>query len=109
MLQTLYHYANLDDRVKVISFEENQGLVHVLNYGLSIAKGEYIARMDFDDISTPDRFTKQITYMDNHPEIGLCGAAIGQILGDNNTWQYPQHHGEIKCTLVSIKSLTFKH
>lgn len=63
-----------DERIILINNEKNKGLVPSLNQGLKLASGEYIARMDADDISLPDRFMKQIKYMDKHPKIGVLGS-----------------------------------
>lgn len=49
------------------------GIAHALNSGLSEAQGRYIARMDADDISHPDRLAKQVAFMDAHAEIGVLG------------------------------------
>ena len=67
-------YAGKDKRIKFVNNEQNKGLVGVLNEGLDLANGEYIARMDSDDISLPMRFEKQIKYMDEHPECSVLGA-----------------------------------
>ena len=63
-----------DKRINYVKNETNLGLIKTLNRGLSIARGEYIARMDADDISFADRFEKQVQYLDAHPEIGLLGS-----------------------------------
>lgn len=63
-----------DNRILLIDNKQNMGLVTVLNQGLKLARGEYIARMDADDISLPDRFMKQIKYMDRHPKVGILGS-----------------------------------
>ena len=47
------------------------GYTNSLNYGLTIARGKYIARMDGDDISFPDRFVKQVTYLEANPGVVL--------------------------------------
>ena len=52
-----------DTRVKFIKNEKNKGLAFTLNHCLSVASGEYIARMDDDDISHTDRFEKQIKFL----------------------------------------------
>lgn len=71
-----------DGRVTVEWFKENRGLAIVLNDLLDICfkEGyEYIARMDADDISMPNRLEKQITYLIEHPEIDVVGGAIEEI------------------------------
>ena len=77
-------YAKVDKRIKFIDNKKNQGLIAVLNQGLDLARGEYIARMDSDDISMPERFEKQILYMDANPDVGVVGTA-GQNFGADNS------------------------
>lgn len=62
-----------DARIRLQENKENLGLVRTLNKGLDLAGGEYIARMDCDDISFPERFARQVAFMEEHPEIGICG------------------------------------
>jgi len=62
-----------DNRIRYIKNEKNLQIVKSLNRGIELAKGRYIARMDADDISLPRRFEKQITFMENNLEIGVCG------------------------------------
>jgi glycosyltransferase involved in cell wall biosynthesis len=62
-----------DPRIKFIRKPQNTGLTNSLNMGLEIACGEYIARMDGDDISLPDRFGKQVEFMDSNPDVVVCG------------------------------------
>ncbi len=64
-----------DDRICLIEKQENSGLINSLNFGISLAKGEYIARMDGDDICLPERFAKQVAFLDKNPAIILCGTA----------------------------------
>ena len=61
-------YAKKDSRIHLIRNKVNRGLNITLNRCLSKASGEYIARMDGDDICTPDRFEKQVDYLDRHLE-----------------------------------------
>lgn len=63
---------NEDDRIVFICNPENIGLTRSLNIGIKAARGEYIARMDADDICLPLRLEKQAAYMDAHPEINIC-------------------------------------
>ncbi|MBD3842801.1 MAG: glycosyltransferase [Campylobacterales bacterium] len=64
-LEIIKNYMKQDNRIVLID-RENKGLPYSLNEGISIAKGEYIARMDADDISLPIRFEKQIDYMQKY-------------------------------------------
>lgn len=65
-----------DSRIRLLPNEHNIGLTRSLNRGLEAAQGEYIARMDADDISLPLRFEKQVAYLDSHPEVGLLATNI---------------------------------
>ncbi|SFN72282.1 Glycosyltransferase involved in cell wall bisynthesis [Bizionia echini] len=88
-----------DSRIKLIVKPTNTGITKTLNLGLSIAKGEFIARMDGDDISLPDRLNMQITYLEAHPDIAVCGTAY-QILNRNEIIRKPELHEQIKITLL---------
>ncbi len=63
-----------DPRIVYVKNEENMGVARTLNRGLDLAKGEFIARMDADDISLPERFAKQVAYMNRHKNCGICGS-----------------------------------
>lgn len=69
----LKDFAQKDSRIKVIPCE-HQGYSPLLNLGVSLAKGEYIARMDSDDVCLPDRFEKQVTFLDNHLDYVAVGS-----------------------------------
>lgn len=71
-----------DDRIKFIDNETNQGQCANLNEGIRIAQGEYIARLDHDDICYPQRLEKQVEYMEKHREVVLLGTGC-DILIDN--------------------------
>lgn len=64
------------DKIKLIRNYKNMHLAYSLNRCLKYATGKYIARMDGDDISMPDRFEKQITYLHFHSDIQLVGTAM---------------------------------
>lgn len=55
-----------DPRIKLIHNETNIGLISTLNRGIDLANGEYIARMDCDDVSLPERLEKQVAYLDEN-------------------------------------------
>ncbi|MDE6386403.1 MAG: glycosyltransferase [Lachnospiraceae bacterium] len=74
-----------DQRIRVIENKESKlGLAESLNLGMKTAKGEYIARMDADDISMPKRFEKQVKYLDRHPDIVMCGTAMKGLYDDGH-------------------------
>lgn len=82
-----YLSALTDERVKIKRRDENKGLAHSLNDLLAIVKPmgyEFIARMDADDISMPDRFEKQIAFLQQHPRIDCVGGAINEIDENGN-------------------------
>lgn len=92
-----------DPRIRLLDNEKNMGLTRSLNKGLKVAKGEYIARMDADDISTPDRLEKQVTYMDTHREKALLGGGTMVINSEGNTitcWHYPTEPGLLRWSLL---------
>jgi glycosyltransferase involved in cell wall biosynthesis len=65
-----------DPRIRRIKNTINLGLVASLNRGIAEARGQYIARMDADDISFRERLSLQVDYLDSHPEIGVLGTMI---------------------------------
>lgn len=73
---TLSHYAKLDSRIKVFKNITNIGVGKTLDKAVKYAKGEYIARMDADDISYPDRIEKQVTYLFENPNVIAVGGQV---------------------------------
>ena len=96
-----------DSRIKVLDNGQNYGLVYQLNQGLQLARGEYLARMDADDISDPTRFEKQVKLMDANPEIGLCGTWMDTIGPNGYALQFPDNDHDIR--LASIADSSFGH
>ncbi len=74
-LSILKTFQKKDKRIKLVINEQNIGLTASLNKALEIAQGEYIARMDDDDISHPLRFAKQVEYLDSNKDIALLGTS----------------------------------
>lgn len=71
----LRNLASKDSRIRLIQ-RENRGLVPTLNQGIFLAQAPYIARMDADDISMPERFARQYEYLEQHPNVVALGSAI---------------------------------
>lgn len=87
-----------DSRIVRYKGENNQGLANVLNIGIEMARGKYIARMDSDDISLPDRLRSQVDYLDCHPDIDLCSCGM-QLFGDkNDVWIRESEPEKVKIT-----------
>ena len=63
-----------DPRIRVLNNPRNLGLIATLNKGLDLARGEYIARMDCDDVSHPTRLKKQFRFLEDNPDIGMVGS-----------------------------------
>lgn len=82
-LSILKDYAAKDPRMVIVS-RENRGLISTLNEGLSLAKYNYIARMDADDISCTERFMVQLSYLEIHPDIAVVGCAYEYINEDGH-------------------------
>lgn len=70
--------------IRLLAFNQNRGLGLALRDGVKACKYEWIARMDTDDVSKPDRFEKQIEYLSNHQDIALLGTAIEEFNSNIN-------------------------
>lgn len=84
-----------DSRIILVRNETNQGLNTTLNRCLSLATGDYIARMDGDDDCLPERFEKQLNFLENHPEFDIVSCPM-ILFDENGEWgrtqakEYPQ-------------------
>ncbi|MCI5207526.1 MAG: glycosyltransferase [Candidatus Electrothrix sp. ATG2] len=89
-----------DHRIRLVSNKKNIGLTKSLNKGLHLSQGTYIARMDADEISMPNRIAKQVSFLDDNQEIGCCGT-LTRIFGEHDgEWRYPLDHDRIKVDLL---------
>lgn len=78
----LARWARRDERIRVSRNPENLRLAASLNRGLELARGRYVARVDADDICTPDRLEKQVAFMDSHPELSVSSCKYFTLRGD---------------------------
>lgn len=76
--EIIQRYEKKEKRIKVYKTKHNSGCTHALNIGLTHVKGEYIARMDADDISKKTRFEKQVKFMQKN-DLDVCGTNIEMI------------------------------
>lgn len=104
--KVLYSYT--DPRIRIIRNEKNLGLTKSLNILLDQARGDYIARMDADDISFPDRLEKQLTYMEQHTDVDvLATATVMYRKGEPIVFaglyrEYDQERSRIRLSLANI-------
>jgi len=89
-----------DTRIVRYKGERNMGLSNVLNAGMDMAKGKYIARMDSDDISLPNRLEVQVKYMEEHPDIDLCSCGMKMFGAKDDTWVRDSDPEKVKVTAL---------
>lgn len=113
--QIIDHYAKIDKRVIAVH-QENKGLVATLNRGIEMARGEFIARMDADDVSFPRRFEQQINVFDKNPDVVLVAGGF-EIIDEEGEFMYrevvPTSDRDIKRSMllrnpVAHGSVTFR-
>ena len=75
-----------DPRIVRYRGEKNVGLSNVLNVGIGMARGKYIARMDSDDVSYPDRLRIQVEYLESHPDIDLVSVGMRLFGAKDDVW-----------------------
>lgn len=97
----LEKYGQLDNRIVLIHSPENCGLAYSLNTCINVARGKYLARMDDDDISDPERLAVQYEYMEAHPEIAYvgCNARLidsGGVWGHRVMPEFPMKHAFLR-------------
>jgi glycosyltransferase involved in cell wall biosynthesis len=89
-----------DPRIQLVSSAINTGYVKHLNDGLNLARGKYIARMDADDIAQTNRFQLQLSYLEQHQAVGVCGSWI-EFIGDKvGVQDFPVCHRDIVTHLL---------
>jgi glycosyltransferase involved in cell wall biosynthesis len=76
-----------DERLCILNSKQS-GVAGAFNYGLARARGSFIARMDADDLSLPERLAQQLDYLESHPGVDICGGGVeifsDQVLGAGN-------------------------
>ena len=73
------------DKIVLVKNEKNMGLNYTLNHCLQVAKGKYIARMDGDDRSLPERLQMELEFLEGHPEYAVVGVAL-ELFDDEGIW-----------------------
>ena len=107
--EILEQFVDREPRIRLFS-QENQGVTATLNRGLSLARGELVARMDADDIAMPDRLGLQVAFMQSHPEHVAVGGAILKIDTDSDRLgvdRLPTDHAAIEAALLARRTGLF--
>jgi len=97
-----------DARIRLISDGKRRHFAGALNHGFGLACGEYIARMDADDICMPARFERQVSFMSANPEVGICGTWAQTFgLGKRTVFKMPADWQGIRA--ASLFDCPFSH
>jgi glycosyltransferase involved in cell wall biosynthesis len=72
-----------DERIRFINNEGNKGIPYTRNKGIQLSKGKYVAILDSDDYSYPDRLEKQIKFLEENPDFGLVGGGM-KVINDKS-------------------------
>lgn len=100
--EIIREYAGRDERIRFFQLAENRGQSAALNRGLAEARGDYVAKMDSDDISLPRRLEIQVDFLQSNPEIGVVGAQRKQVdvnLNPLRDIDFPLRHAHIVTNL----------
>jgi glycosyltransferase EpsE len=105
--QLLYALYGENERVKIINNKINSGLSISLNNCIECSIGEFIARMDDDDFSHPDRIEKQMDFLLSHPEYSIIGTSVNYF-DEMGVWGTSKQTGE-RCKINIFEGHTFYH
>lgn len=97
-INTIMSYT--DPRIRFYQNEHNVGVAATLNRGLELATGEYIARMDSDDISLAERFEKQVDFMNRNPDVAVVGTGIQLFGAQSATRMFSADYDHLKVDLL---------
>lgn len=92
-----------DPRIKYYTNEQNMGITKSRNKLIDLARGEYLAVVDHDDISTPQRFELEAEFLDHNPHIGVVGGNLMEIKNGEaiKTLKFPANDHDIKLSLIN--------
>lgn len=89
-----------DPRLRVVQMERNGGPAAAAQRGIDEAAGEYVVRVDADDINRPDRIARQVAFMDSHPEVVLSGGQLDLFGSESGRWSFPLTDAACKARLL---------
>ena len=92
--------ATLNRPHRVIRFDQNRGIVAGLNACVAVVSAPVVIRMDADDRMPPDRIARQLTFLDNHPDVDVVGASMAVFGSGLRMWTKPASHPDICASLL---------
>ena len=99
-----------DKRINFVQLSANCGISVARNVGLSLARGEFIAVMDSDDVALPQRLLSQVAFMEKRPELHVAGTGIIKEIGADRIEQiHPASDEEIKARLLLLDGSAMIH
>ena len=105
----LEHYAAADSRVRLYR-QENRGLAASLNRAIELSRGEFLARQDHDDVSLPERFSKQIKFLAANPSVDVVGTWASILVDDQKTERALRHPtGDAELRTLALFDSPFVH
>lgn len=110
----IYEISLLDERIRYVRSSDHHSLAYGLNQSLKMASGEYAARMDADDISLPERFSRQLTFLESHRQYLWVGSNIalidskGEIWGERHYPMIPESRDFLKYSPYAHPSVMFR-
>lgn len=96
-------YAAKDSRIYLYKNDKNRGIVYTLNRAMGIAKGDYVFRMDSDDVCETNRLSRTIEFLDDNPDIDIVGGQFRYLIGGKlGIWKphMPRKDEEIKARML---------
>ena len=89
-----------DPRVRYVRNERNLGHAGSLNRGVALARGRYLAIMDSDDISLPERLARQVDFLDAHPDVAMCGSWVETFGARTEVRRFPTEPAVLAVSLL---------
>lgn len=96
-------YQSRDDRIRFLALEQNSGTAAAKNHGIGAARGQYIAGMDSDDVSLPQRLEKQVAFLRANPDIGavgVCAPLTDEHLKPFADYKVPEKHAHVAYNIL---------
>lgn len=89
----------LDKRTRFVGNPGKQTIADALNIGIGLATGDYIARLDSDDVAEPNRLERQVDFLDRNPLVGIVGSWMQTFGERRRVWKYPVMDDDIRLSL----------